>query len=170
MIETTNASKASWMRKSLWILTLLALFVLWWVVPTVNQARLDAQVRELCAKDGGVKVYEMVMLPTERFDKYGDVTFPNSVPKEPYGPDYRLETSSQQLLVGSPNIYRLEQRVVRLVDSRILGISIEYSRVGGDPIGPWHDSSYGCPGRSGWGLLSRHVFIKNTDQSKGLTQ
>ena len=36
-----------------------------------EKARLDQQVKELCAKDGGIKVYETVKLPPERFDQWG---------------------------------------------------------------------------------------------------
>lgn len=36
-----------------------------------EKARLDAQVKELCAKDGGIKVYETVKLPADRFNQWG---------------------------------------------------------------------------------------------------
>jgi hypothetical protein len=36
----------------------------------------DRQVRELCAKDGGVKVYETVLLAPDQFDKYGLLRIP----------------------------------------------------------------------------------------------
>ena len=38
-----------------------------------EKARLDQQVKELCAKDGGIKVYETVKLPADRFDQWGMV-------------------------------------------------------------------------------------------------
>lgn len=37
------------------------------------KAYYDRQVREMCAKDGGVRVHETVRLPVERFDKWGNV-------------------------------------------------------------------------------------------------
>ncbi|MBS1186041.1 MAG: hypothetical protein H6R04_59 [Burkholderiaceae bacterium] len=37
--------------------------------------RLDLQVRELCAKDGDIRVYETVVLPPEKFNKWGQVNF-----------------------------------------------------------------------------------------------
>ena len=37
--------------------------------------RLDEQVKELCAKDGGVRIYETVTLPREVFTEYGDLKF-----------------------------------------------------------------------------------------------
>lgn len=45
--------------------------LLWLAVGEKWQA--DRQVRELCAKDGGVRVYETVRLPLSRFDKWGNV-------------------------------------------------------------------------------------------------
>jgi len=43
---------------------------------TPSQWIADAQVDELCTKDGGIKVYETVTLPKERF---------SLVPKRPFG-------------------------------------------------------------------------------------
>ena len=35
----------------------------------------DAEVRRLCAIDGGVKVYETVKLPADKFNQWGQVNF-----------------------------------------------------------------------------------------------
>jgi hypothetical protein len=84
-----NARKSGWLRKSLWFFIPLALFVLWWVVPTLNKARLDARVRELCTKDGGIRVYETVMLPPDKFNRWGQINFYKPTQGEnALGPDY----------------------------------------------------------------------------------
>ncbi|MBP9101513.1 MAG: hypothetical protein KBF68_09110 [Nitrosomonas sp.] len=42
-----------------------------------EKARLDREVKRLCAIDGGIKVYETVKLPAERFGKdWGRYTRP----------------------------------------------------------------------------------------------
>ena len=40
-----------------------------------EKARFDQQVKELCAKDGGVKVYETVKMPAEKFNQWGQINF-----------------------------------------------------------------------------------------------
>ena len=55
-----------------------------------EKERLDREVKRLCAIDGGIKVYETVKLPAERFDQYGQifilsiaVTVPIRLPRRP---------------------------------------------------------------------------------------
>ncbi len=56
---------------------------------TQTQMALDAEVRRLCAIDGGVKVYETVKLPPDKFDKWGMVNFYKPTQGEnALGPDY----------------------------------------------------------------------------------
>ncbi|UJP03539.1 MAG: hypothetical protein LZF85_03550 [Nitrosomonas sp.] len=40
-----------------------------------EKARLDREVDRLCAIDGGIKVYETVVLPADKFDKSGRINF-----------------------------------------------------------------------------------------------
>ena len=52
-----------------------------------SKADLDDEVRRLCAIDGGIKVYETVRLPAEKFDPYGNVRVPSKArakPKDEY--------------------------------------------------------------------------------------
>ena len=161
MIEKTNARKSTWMRKSLWILIPLALFVLWWAVPTVNQARLDAQVRELCAKDGGIKVYETVTLPAEKFNQWGQVNFYRPTQGEnALGSEFIFKEEHIYYQRGSPEMWRIRYQLFRRSDGKLLGESIGYSRRGGDPIGPWNDSSFGCPDNRGDVPFLSQIFIK----------
>lgn len=41
-----------------------------------SQMSADAEVKRLCAIDGGIKVYESVRLPADKFDKWGSVHVP----------------------------------------------------------------------------------------------
>ena len=49
---------------------------------TPTQMVLDAEVKRLCAIDGGIKVYETVPLPADRFDKFGKPNF--RIPSKEY--------------------------------------------------------------------------------------
>ncbi len=142
------------------------LLLLWLFVPFYflygRTALLDAQVRELCAKDGGVKVYETVRLPAERFDKRGmlKVYRPNQG-ENALGPDYIYKMENQYFRKGDNNdvsIWRTHTKVFRRSDEKLLGDSVSYTRRGGDFPGPWHPSSYICPDLKYLNLLE-HVFV-----------
>ena len=122
--------------------------------------RLDAEVRRLCAQDGGVKVYEQVTLPSERFDDHGSITFYYRMSKEPLGPDYHFETQIDYYRKGSPEMWRNQYRVIRLTDGKVLGESVSYGRRGGDLPGSWDDSSFQCPDHAEDSSLLKQVFVK----------
>lgn len=125
-----------------------------------EQHRLDQQVKELCAKDGGIKVYETVTLPSENFDQWGNVKI--NIKKYSKPDDaYYLEMDTQFLRKGNPTLVRMVARAVRNSDGKVLGESVRYGRGGGDIPGPWHPSSYTCPEISqSQPSLESSVFLK----------
>ncbi|MBU1236747.1 MAG: hypothetical protein KJ634_12120 [Gammaproteobacteria bacterium] len=129
------------------------------VMAGCEKARLDEQVRELCAKDGGIKVYEIVTLPEEKFDSTGNVRIPF---KQHAGPsdEYFIETETVVLREGDPSLVRMSARVVRRSDEKVLGESIYYGRGGGDLPGPWHPSSFTCPNPAEKPYLEPSIFKK----------
>ena len=122
--------------------------------------RLDEQVKVLCAKDGGVKVYETVKLPKESFTEHGDLKFYRATKGEDaLGPDYIFVSEITEIKSGNPSLKRWYYRIVRRTDGHILGESISYARGGGDMPGPWHGSSFHCPNKEvGEIFLMREVF------------
>lgn len=120
----------------------------------------DQQVRELCAKDGGGRVYETVKLTADKFDQYGQIRIP---PKQDvkHGDEYYYESSMHYLKKGSPELWQLSFKVYRASDSKLLGEAISYARRGGDMPGPWHESSFGCPGDADITDLKKQIFIKD---------
>lgn len=120
----------------------------------------DRQVRELCAKDGGVRVYETVTLPPERFDKWGNVGIPEKS-RANQADEYYYESKIQYLKSGNPEVWRIHFRVLRGPGNEVLGEAIGYVRRGGGMPGPWHESSFGCPDNSDITDLKRKIFIKN---------
>lgn len=132
-----------------------------------TKAYYDRQVRELCAKDGGVRVYEMVRLPAEKFNQWGQPNF--RIPITPYtklqdGDEYYLEWEMLSLKQGNPSLWRSHHRLIRRSDRKLLGENIMYARSGGDLPGPWHGSSLKCPEPSQPPYLEASVFIKGDKQ------
>lgn len=127
---------------------------------TREKDRLDEEVRLLCAKDGGTKIYERVALSMDKFDKSGLINFYHRMSKDPLGPEYIFESRIDYYRKGNPEMWRNFYRVIRRVDGKVLGESVTYSRRGGDFPGPWHESSFGCPGNSGDAMLLSEVFAK----------
>lgn len=128
-----------------------------------EKARLDQQVKELCAKDGGIKVYETVKLPPERFDQWGLIKPYDPTKKEDaLGSDYIFKREIHYYRSGNPEMSREKFQVLRKSDGKLLGETIIYGRGGGDMPGPWHDSSFSCPKplEAGSNMLLKSIFIR----------
>ena len=138
----------------------LALLLVLMVLAGCEKHRLDEQVQELCAKDGGVKIYETVRLPKEVFTEHGDLKFYRATQGEnALGPDYVFVSEITEIKSGNPDLKRIAFRIVRRSDGITLGESVSYARGGGDMPGPWHGSSFKCPDNEvGEGVLMRGVF------------
>ncbi len=118
----------------------------------------DKEMQALCAKDGGMKVYETVTLPASEFSRYGqplDRYWSNqSDPENKLGPDYRYVYELSFLkrgdtLKGEVQTRRSTTKVIRRSDGKLLGESVEYGRSGGDSylylIFGGHPSASSCP-------------------------
>ncbi len=110
------------------------------------KAYYDRQVRELCAKDGGVRVYETVRLPAEKFDelKRKNFVLPDKSQIKPTD-EYYYVSEDYYYRKGYLNMLRMQHQIIRRADGKVLGESIRYGRGGGDLPGPWHESSFMCP-------------------------
>lgn len=120
-------------------------------------SRLDAQVRELCQKDGGLHVYEKVILPADKFDKFGEVRVP---PKDLMKPEdeFFYEIHSTTYMEGRPRLWRSHQKLFRRSDLKLLGEAIGYTRGGGDFLPP--ESSFSCPEDADIKYLAHRVFVR----------
>jgi len=114
-----------------------------------RKASWDARVREMCAKDGGVAIYETVELSEEEFKRLGGgqggLPLPSASSKEiSYPFFYELVDSS--IRESNPSVMRTDMLVIRRSDGKVLGRSIQYFRRGGDfPTGIVEDSAFICP-------------------------
>lgn len=114
-----------------------------WLVSSGVKAHYDRQVRELCAKDGGVRVYETVRLPVPEFELWknrGGVTDDN--PTDLYFSNLGINYIRRD----NPDLLRYHYKIVRRSDGKVLGESFRYVRSGGDLPGPWErGTSLSCP-------------------------
>jgi hypothetical protein len=129
---------------------------------TTEKDRLDAEVRRLCALDGGVKIYETVVIAPERFDEFGSVHVPDITYAKP-GNEYYYERNTEYLVRGNPELLRSHTKLVRRADAKLLGEAISYARRGGDLPGPWHPSSFRCPQDVD---IAKKVFRNAKDRAK----
>ncbi len=125
-----------------------------------EKARLDREVDRLCAIDGGIKVYETVTLPPNRFDKWGQINFYRPDQGEnALGAEYLFKRETYYYKQGNPDLFRLHTQVYRRIDSKLLGESVFYKRGGGDLPGPWHGTSHMCPELSVKADVMRQIFV-----------
>ena len=117
---------------------------------------LDRQMAKLCKEDGGLTIYEKVQLPADRFDEKGKVKWWQLPDKkraeyaDQYGPEYKVELSSLTIKNGDPVrgqglLRKLELKLIRLSDQKLMAIQIAYARSGGDFIYMDHYNSKLCP-------------------------
>ena len=114
-------------------------------------------------KCGGSAPLMEVKLPAERFDQHGQIRIPykeNLKPKDKY---YKVWHVSY-IKNGNPSLSRDHFQIVRQSDSKVLGESISYVRIGGDIPGPWHGSSFRCPENAGSPFLTRQIFIRSNGE------
>jgi hypothetical protein len=104
---------------------------------------LDRQMEELCRKDGGVKVYEKVVLPVSEFSNTGQPLARYALVAKSdadyLGPDYRyvqqrviLVGKGADIEKGEGQLSRWYSAIYRRSDGRLLGESVSYGRGGGD--------------------------------------
>lgn len=141
----------------------MALFAIILLLPGCEKMRLDNQVRELCTKDGGIKVYETVKLTKEEFDRWNKDGFKVPEKSNVKEEEYFYEWDIYYYQQGNPSLSRSQYRIIRRNDGKVMGESVRYSRGGGDLPGPGHESSFTCPPVSkDQPALETSIFIKES--------
>jgi hypothetical protein len=113
-----------------------------------RKAYWDAQVREMCAKDGGVSIFEEMLISREQAGHLPRVDGAIAITKEslsdPVAPAF---SNIAQTVVknGEPSILRYEQAIVRRSDLATIARAVTYVRTGGDMPSPAIPSSFYCP-------------------------
>jgi hypothetical protein len=113
-----------------------------------RQAYWDAKVSEMCAKDGGVRIFEHIVVSSSQANVLPKIGgFFGVAPEalaEPAEPAF-MRIRRTVLRESNPSVVRYEQEIVRRVDQRVVGLAISYGRGGGDFPSFAHPSSLHCP-------------------------
>lgn len=133
----------------------------------LKKAYWDREVRMLCEKDGGVKIYEKVELSPGEYPELitdrGVLMIPLKSHAKKTDPFY-LGGNIETLRSGSPTIFRLEQSIVRRKDNKKLSVQVLYSRRGSDfPVGFGPESSFQCGNDIDNIVLSQTVITRKGD-------
>ena len=126
----------------------ISVAVLYFFYCEANKAYWDYRVKEMCLKDGGVKVFEKVDLTKEQYVNLKDFQGSIRAPNEKFArPDDVLVSSSSRAILhaGYPTVDRIETKIFLKSNMRVLGHEISYARIGGDmPTGISHPSTFSC--------------------------
>ncbi len=112
---------------------------------------IDAEMERLCKLDGGLTVFETVLLPPDMFDKYGQPTFfkvgDGILFEEQLGPDFRQTFELKEILqIRGVDLNRQEWKIFRRNGMKLLGQSVKYSSVKGWSRVPLAEGGRsGCP-------------------------
>lgn len=132
---------------------------------TSEKDRLDAEARRLCAIDGGIKVFETVTLPPEKFNQFGQPLIPNGKDDKEFGyfskgDQQHIAGQISQLSGDGAGLKKHTSQIIRTTDGKVMGESIVYGRHGGGLLdGYLHGSGFRCPDVGPWELENK-VFMK----------
>ncbi|MDB5814737.1 MAG: hypothetical protein JWN23_1854 [Rhodocyclales bacterium] len=149
------------------IKTALIIGMLCAALTSCEKYELDRRMNEVCQKDGGVKVYETVKLPSEMFDPAGSV---KATLVQNDGKSYMLiagayavkedslDLKSGDPLKGEASLTRITLKVSRVADGKVLAEGVQYLRAGGDLIVIGHHTQAVCP--NGPLDINKKVFLQ----------
>lgn len=115
-----------------------------------RQSYWDAQVREMCDKDGGVHILERVRITKDEMNflnrSEGKFTILVKELAHPKSPVYAVRAHGKIFASeGNATIGRTEWSIIRRSDEKIVANLILYSRTGGDFPKFIHQSTFFCP-------------------------
>ena len=113
----------------------------------VSKSYWDKRVQEMCAEDGGIRVFEAGTVSKQQWDLLLNPFGQLSPPLENRASDdvtIAHKNTSTYIRRNNPEVRRDELVVIRNGDKKVLGVTVSYSRVGGDVIA-LHPSYFSCP-------------------------
>ena len=115
-----------------------------------RKAYWDHRVNQMCEKDGGVTVYERIVLSEEEYKRLGGtksgLAFPLEQVAEKSGFPYFRRVVDVRIRDASPEVVRFETLLIRRSDRKVLGRVVQYGRSGGDfPTGISSQTYFMCP-------------------------
>lgn len=142
-----SSSPSSISKRTIFILSLVVLCMLYFIPYKINQYIVDLKVTELCQKDGGIEVFEQVILSKEAYEKNegrrGSIAiFPESNTKDKH--DYFFSVYNEIIGKSDPQIKMRLSTTYRKIDMKIMQVRKNYYRRGGDAPTFSHLSSFSC--------------------------
>lgn len=142
-----------------------ALALAWLLLYPSERDRLDAEAKRLCAIDGGVKVYETVTLPEDKFDGAGYPLIPSDKPAGDFA-YFRIDTyehlSGEMSAMDGPSLKRIKTKYIRSTDNKVVGELRRYSSGGGGFFSGYvHDYGYSCPAKVDLATEVQKIFKKD---------
>ncbi len=125
-----------------------------------RKAYWDYKVREMCAKDGGVKVYERIKINAEDYRRLNGAQGEIPIPERRSATtraEYVSDTEITWIQRNSLEVYRTEATIRAVPGGRTLARYVNYARVGGDFPTFAHHSTFSCD--QGYGSISKQIFI-----------
>ncbi|MDP2883068.1 MAG: hypothetical protein Q8N89_15990 [Azonexus sp.] len=144
-----------WMRgaSSFWTLMLIPVALLVSLAVTFvffegRKAYWDYRVREMCEKDGGVQINEIVEVNAGAYEllknHFGQIDIPKAGDSRSIGSIVVYSYKDSFIRDIDPEIRRSELTVVKTSNGAVVATSTTYSRVGGDLLA-LHPSHFSCP-------------------------
>ena len=113
-----------------------------------RKAYWDYRVREMCAKDGGVKINEILDVDESTWEslknKFGQIDIPSKGDPRSVGSIAIHSYKDVYIRRSNPEVRRSEIAVTRTSSGAVVATSTTYSRVGGD-LFVLHPSYFACP-------------------------
>lgn len=140
--------------------------VIWYAYCEGRKAFWDHQVDLMCAKDGGIKVFQQEKMSLEMYKhlggREGEIPIYSRSSSPAYAPYFTEETTTY-LHEKNPQVRRSETQYKKSENNKTVATYVYYARVGGDFPSYAHPSSHGCaPQKNG---LTRQ-FIQVEGESK----
>lgn len=127
-----------------------------------RKAYWDNKIREMCGKDGRITIYEHVALSGAEYDRLGGKQGMIPLPNErsvSAGYPFATRTVESVFREDEPRVYREETAYLRIVDKKVLAVTVRYWRVGGDFPTFAHPSYFSCPDQKEAVAEERAIFI-----------
>lgn len=113
-----------------------------------RKAYWDYRVTEMCAKDGGVKISEIIDVDKSTYEslknKFGQIDIPSKDDPRSIGSIAVHSYTDVYIRRSDPEVRRSELAVTKASSGVVVAKSTTYSRVGGDLL-VLHPSYFSCP-------------------------
>ncbi len=129
------------------ILVPASLIVVGVAVTEIKKSYWDWKVGVLCKRDGGLTVYQTVIITEEQYIRNdGHKGFISVLSARTTKPNHEFYWDNRDIVIqkSNPLVVRSEYVTYRKSDGKPLGKWVTYSRVGGDFPTGFHHSSFSC--------------------------